>query len=64
MLGTAMILVGNADLANLNKYATSPKNIGMWAWRLVIGAGIIVVTMGVVNVFAVSPSPLFTVHFH
>jgi hypothetical protein len=60
MLGTAMVLVGNADLANLNKEATSPKNIGMWAWRLVIGAGIIVVVMGVVNLFAVRPIPLLS----
>lgn len=55
MLGTSMILVGNAILANLNKAATSPKAIGMWAWRLVIGAGIIIVVMGAVNLFAVSP---------
>jgi hypothetical protein len=60
MLGTAMVLVGNADLANLNKEATSPKNIGMWAWRLVIGAGIIVVVMGVVNLFAVRSIPLLS----
>lgn len=51
MLGTSMILVGNADLANLNKNATSPQHIGMWGWRLVLGAGIVVIVMGVVNLF-------------
>lgn len=54
MLGTSMLLVGNADLAYLNKNATSPENIGLWAWRLVLGAGIVVIIMGVVNIFTVS----------
>jgi glycerol uptake facilitator-like aquaporin len=56
MLGTSMLLVGNAVLANLNKNATSPHNIGLWAWRLVLGAGIVVIIMGAVNIFTVSSS--------
>ena len=56
MLGTSMLLVGNAVLANLNKNATSPQNIGLWAWRLVLGAGIVVIIMGAVNICTVSSS--------
>lgn len=62
MLGTSMVLVGNADLANLNKTATSPENIGLWAWRLVLGAGIVVIVMGVVNLFTVGPPKHPTTH--
>ena len=54
MLGCAMLLLGNNILGNLNKNATSEKNLGTSFWRLVIGAGIVVIVMGVINLFAVS----------
>ena len=54
MLGVAMIFLGNSVLGNLNKQATSQNSIGLPFWRLVIGAGIVVFTMGFINLFAVS----------
>ena len=64
MLGFSMLLLGNNLLGNLNKTATSQKNLGMSFWRLTIGAGIVVIVMGVVNVVAVSPSTLSQVYLH
>ena len=54
MLGSAMILIGNGILGNLNKEATSQKSLGLAFWRIVIASGIVVMFMGVVNLFAVS----------
>ena len=54
MLGAAMLLLGNSILGNLNKQATSQKSLGMAFWRIVIAAGIVVLVMGVINLFAVS----------
>ena len=56
MLGVAMIFLGNSILGNLNKNATSQKSLGLPFWRLVIAAGIIVFTMGFINLFAVGCS--------
>lgn len=53
MLGAAMLLLGNGLLGNLNKEATSQESLGLAFWRIVISAGIIVIVMGVVNLFAV-----------
>jgi hypothetical protein len=58
MLGCAMLLIGNGLLGNLNKPATSQKNLGLPFWRIVIAAGVIVIVMGVVNIFAVSSTPI------
>lgn len=49
-----MIVVGVGILGNLNKAATSEQSLGLAFWRIVISSGIIVVVMGVVNIFAVS----------
>ena len=49
-----MIFLGNSILGQLNKEATSQKSIGLPFWRLVIASGIIVFTMGFVNLFTVS----------
>ena len=61
MLGAAMVLTGNGILGNLNKEATSQESLGLAFWRIVIASGIIVMIMGMVNLFAVSqatqPSP-------
>lgn len=54
MLGTAMILIGNGILGNLNKEATSQKSLGLAFWRVVIASGIVVIVMGTINLFAVS----------
>jgi hypothetical protein len=53
MLGVAMLLLGNTILGNLNKQATSQKNLGLPFWRIVIASGIVVIVMGVINLFAV-----------
>jgi len=52
-LGTTMIILGISILGNLNKEATSQKSLGLAFWRIVIGAGIVVVVIGTVNIFAV-----------
>ncbi|KIW99937.1 uncharacterized protein Z518_10865 [Rhinocladiella mackenziei CBS 650.93] len=52
MLGVAMICLGNSMLGNLNKQATSQKNLGLPFWRLVIASGIIVLVMGPINILA------------
>ncbi|KAF2399042.1 hypothetical protein EJ06DRAFT_68309 [Trichodelitschia bisporula] len=51
-LGLAMVILGNNILGNLNKEATSQKSLGMAFWRIVIGSGIIVFTLGFVNIIA------------
>ena len=53
MLGVTMVLLGNAILGNLNKEATSQGSLGLAFWRVVISSGIVVIVMGVVNIFAV-----------
>ncbi len=55
MLGVTMILLGNAILGNLNKEATSQESLGLAFWRIVIASGIVVIVMGLVNIFSVSP---------
>ena len=57
MLGVTMILLGNNLLGNLNKLATSQRVLGLSFWRLVIGAGIVVLVMGLTNILAVSLFP-------
>lgn len=47
-----MIILGVCILGNLNKTATSAKNLGHSAWSLVIAAGILISIMGFVNIFA------------
>ena len=49
-----MIVVGVGILGNLNKAATSEKSLGLSFWRIVISSGIVVLVLGVVNIFAVS----------
>lgn len=49
-----MVVVGVGILGNLNKKATSEESLGLAFWRIVISSGIVVVVMGVVNIFAVS----------
>jgi hypothetical protein len=53
MLGVSMLLLGNTILGNLNKQATSQKNLGLPFWRIVIASGIVVIVMGAINLFAV-----------
>ena len=48
-----MLMLGNGVLGNLNKQATSQKSLGLAFWRIVISAGIVVIVMGVVNLFVV-----------
>lgn len=46
-------------LANLNKPALSQKNLGLAFWRIVIGAGVLVLIFGFFNIIAViSDSPI------
>lgn len=52
-LGLAMVVLGINILGNLNKEATSQKSLGLPFWRVVIGSGIIVFTMGWVNILSV-----------
>ena len=52
-----MLLLGNEVLGNLNKQATSQKSLGLAFWRIVIAAGIVVIIMGTINLFAVSIPP-------
>ncbi|KAL8948247.1 MAG: hypothetical protein Q9183_007704 [Haloplaca sp. 2 TL-2023] len=47
-----MTIVGVSVLGNLNKEATSQKSLGTSYWRIVISSGIIVIIMGVANIFA------------
>lgn len=58
MLGTAMCMLGNEILGNLNKNATSKKSLGLPFWRIVISSGIVAIVMGVVNIFAVCVVPI------
>ena len=51
-LGTLMIILGVSILGNLNKEATSEKSLGTSAWQIVISSGILMVILGVVNIFA------------
>ncbi|KAI4137790.1 MAG: hypothetical protein L6R39_007096 [Caloplaca ligustica] len=51
-LGILMTILGVSVLGNLNKEATSQTSLGTAYWRIVIASGIIVVIMGVVNIFA------------
>ncbi|KIW05267.1 uncharacterized protein PV09_03799 [Verruconis gallopava] len=51
-LGLAMIILGNNILGNLNKEATSQKSLGLPFWRIVIGSGVIVFSLGFINIIA------------
>ncbi|SLM40895.1 hypothetical protein LPUS_11751 [Lasallia pustulata] len=51
-LGFLMIVVGVGILGNLNKAATSEQSLGLAFWRIVISSGIVVLVLGVVNIFA------------
>ena len=57
-----MVLIGNGILGNLNKEATSQESLGLAFWRIVIASGIVVMVLGVVNLFAVGQAiqPSFT----
>jgi hypothetical protein len=63
MLGVTMILLGNEILGNLNKEATSQESLGLAFWRIVISSGIVVIVMGIINIFAVGPSFLLAFFF-
>lgn len=52
-----MIVVGVSILGNLNKEATSVESLGKSFWQIVISSGILVVILGVINIFAVSNRP-------
>ena len=60
MLGVSMVFLGISLLGNLNKQATSQSSLGLAFWRLVIAAGIIILTMGAVNIIAVSGTSTYT----
>ena len=62
-LGITMIVVGVSILGNLNKEATSQESLGKSFWQIVISSGILVVILGVVNLFAVSTLPSPFSHF-
>ena len=64
MLGAAMIFLGISVLGNMNKEATSQKSLGLAFWRIVIAAGIIALTMGPINILAVSSLPPSLHHAH
>ncbi|KAL8861215.1 MAG: hypothetical protein Q9178_002431 [Gyalolechia marmorata] len=51
-LGILMTIVGVSILGNLNKEATSQKSLGTSYWRIVISSGIVVVILGITNIFA------------
>lgn len=57
-LGLAMVVLGINILGNLNKEATSQKSIGLPFWRVVIGSGIVVFTMGWINILVACYSRL------
>lgn len=56
-LAFAMIVLGLNVLGNLNKQATSQESLGLAAWRVVIGSGILVLILGVFNLIAVIGTP-------
>ncbi|KAF7532715.1 hypothetical protein G7Z17_g13606 [Cylindrodendrum hubeiense] len=49
-LGFAMSLIGCNILGKLNQPANSTKNLGLAFWRLVLSAGILAITFGLVNI--------------
>ncbi len=51
-LGIMMIVVGVSVLGNLNKQATSQESLGSQYWSIVIASGIIVLILGIANIFA------------
>ena len=51
-LGIMMIILGVTILGNLNKQATSQHSLGTSYWSIVISSGIIVLILGVANIFA------------
>jgi hypothetical protein len=53
-----MIIMGVSVLGNLNNDDYSEDNMGMPFWRIVASAGIMAMTMGIVNFIAVRLSPV------
>jgi hypothetical protein len=53
-LGVVMIVVGTSILGNLNKEATSQESLGLSFWQIVISSGILTLTLGCINIVAVS----------
>lgn len=52
-LSLIMIILGVSVLGNLNNDDYSGDNMGMPFWRVVASAGILAMTMGIVNFIAV-----------
>lgn len=52
-LSLIMIIMGVSVLGNLNNNDYSSDNMGMPFWRIVASAGILAMTMGIVNFIAV-----------
>lgn len=52
-LGVAMEVLGCNILANLNKPQMRKKELGLAFWRVIIGAGILIIIVGVFNIVAV-----------
>jgi hypothetical protein len=48
-----MIVLGVSVLGNLNNDDFDQKNLGLSMWRIVASAGILSMTMGIVNFIAV-----------
>ena len=51
-LGISMVMMGCQTLGNLNKPATSIDAIGLPMWRLVLGGGILGLTLGIFNIIS------------
>jgi len=49
-----MIIIGVDILGNLNKPALSRASLGLSFWRIVIGSGVLIITLGFLNIIAVS----------
>ncbi|KAH0543819.1 hypothetical protein FGG08_001858 [Glutinoglossum americanum] len=51
-LGVIMAVLGVTILGNLNKQAISLESLGLPFWRIVISSGILVITLGFMNIIA------------
>lgn len=51
-----MLVLGVEILGNLNKPATTQDALGMPIWRIVISSGIVVFTLGFLNIISVCAS--------
>lgn len=58
-LGATMVLLGISTLGELNNQSTRQKEIGLPFWKLILGAGVVSIVIGTLNIGLVCTPSIF-----